>query len=207
MLQVKIQIVEKCFDRHFLRLRKISGLSERPLEVAIKALPRSLYGIHNIIDGAVIGMGRIVGDGALNFEIVQAAVDPKHKKQGFGRIIMEHIMAYLEKEAPAGCYITLMADVPAPYENGFASARPESEGMYIIKYLSYSMTRSFVLTCFANSCELISAMISTRGFSFNKCPPSSVEIYIKDRFHQLFNFLDDLGSQVFLPDRYNNIYR
>ena len=68
MLQVKIQIVEEVASvDDFLRLRKISGLSERPLEAAIKALPRSLYGVHIIIDGAVIGMGRIVGDGALNF--------------------------------------------------------------------------------------------------------------------------------------------
>ena len=123
MLQVKIQIVEEVASvDDFLRLRKISGLSERPLEAAIKALPRSLYGVHIIIDGAVIGMGRIVGDGALNFEIVDIAVDPNYQ------------MAYLDKEAPAGCYITLVADVPALYEKfGFALARPESEGMYIIK--------------------------------------------------------------------------
>jgi ribosomal protein S18 acetylase RimI-like enzyme len=69
------------------------------LEAAIKALPRSLYGVHIIIDGVVIGMGRIVGDGALNFEIVDIAVDPKYQKQEFGRVIMEHIMAYLDKEA------------------------------------------------------------------------------------------------------------
>ena len=63
-------------------------------------LPKSLYGVHFIIDGAAIGMGKIVGDGALNFEIVNIAVDPKYQKQGFGRVIMEHIMAYLDKEAP-----------------------------------------------------------------------------------------------------------
>jgi GNAT superfamily N-acetyltransferase len=118
----------------FLRLRKISGLSERPKEATIRALPRSLYGIHIIVDGAAIGMGRIVGDGALNFEIVDVAVDPKHQKQGFGRVIMKHIMAYLDKEAPSGCYVTLMADVPALYEKfGFALVRPASEGMYLIK--------------------------------------------------------------------------
>ena len=135
MLRVKIQIVEEVASvDDFLRLRKISGLSERPLEAAIKALPRSLYGVHIIIDGAAIGMGRIVGDGALNFEIVDIAVDPKYQKQGFGCIIMEHIMEYLDKKAPAGCYITLMADVAALYEKfGFALARPESESMYIIK--------------------------------------------------------------------------
>ena len=43
-------------------------------------------------------------------------------------------MAYLDKKAPAVYCITLMADVPALYEKfGFALARPESEGMYIIK--------------------------------------------------------------------------
>ena len=79
-------------------------------------------------------MGRIVGDGALNFEIVDIAVDPKYQKQGFGRIITEHIMAYLDKGTPAGCYITHIADVPALCEKfGFALVRPESEGMYIIK--------------------------------------------------------------------------
>jgi ribosomal protein S18 acetylase RimI-like enzyme len=31
---------------------------------------------------------------------VNIAVDPKYQKQGFGRVIMEHIMAYLDKEAP-----------------------------------------------------------------------------------------------------------
>ena len=130
-----MQIVEEVDSvDDFLRLREISGLSERPLEAAIKALPRSLYGVHIIIDGVVIGMGRIVGDGALNFEIVDIAVDPKYQKQGFGRVITENIMAYLDKEAPACCYIMLMADVPALYEKfGFALARPESEGMYIIK--------------------------------------------------------------------------
>ena len=93
MLKIKIQIVEEVASvDDFLRLRKISGLSERPLEAAIKALPRSLYGVHIIIDGAAIGMGRIVGDGALNFEIVDIAVDPKYQKQGLGRVIMEHIM-------------------------------------------------------------------------------------------------------------------
>ena len=51
-------------------------------------LPRSLYGVHFIIDGAAIGIEKIVGDRALNFEIVNIAVDPKYQKQGFGRVIM-----------------------------------------------------------------------------------------------------------------------
>ena len=58
MLRVKIQIVEEVASvDDFLRLRKIFGLSERPLEAAIKVLPRSLYGVHFIIDEAKIGIG------------------------------------------------------------------------------------------------------------------------------------------------------
>ena len=118
----------------FLRLRKITKLTPRPKEAASKALPRSLYGVHITVNGTVIGMGRVVGDGALNFDIVDVAVDPDFQGKGFGRIIMENIMNYLEREAPKGSYITLIADVPALYAKfGFRLTRPESEGMYIVK--------------------------------------------------------------------------
>ena len=81
-----------------------------------------------------VGMGRVVGDGALNFEIVDIAVDPEHQGKGLGRLIMQHIMAYLDREAFEGAYITLMADVPELYEKfGFKFSSPASEGMYIVK--------------------------------------------------------------------------
>ncbi|MCU8010287.1 GNAT family N-acetyltransferase [Shewanella oncorhynchi] len=118
----------------FVRLRQISGLSPRPLEGAIKALPRSLYGVQIKLAEQTVGMGRVVGDGALNFEIVDIAVDPEHQGKGLGRLIMQHIMAYLEREAFEGAYITLMADVPELYEKfGFKFSSPASEGMYMVK--------------------------------------------------------------------------
>ena len=89
MLRVKIKIVEEVASADdFLRLRKIFGLSERPLEAAIKTLPRSLYGVHNYYWWSCDRHGKIVEDGALNFEIVDIAVDPKYQKQGFGHVIM-----------------------------------------------------------------------------------------------------------------------
>ncbi|MCS6257714.1 GNAT family N-acetyltransferase [Shewanella baltica] len=118
----------------FIRLRQISGLSSRPLAGAIKALPRSLYGVQIKLADQTVGMGRVVGDGALNFEIVDIAVDPEHQGKGLGRLIMQHIMAYLDREAFEGAYITLMADVPELYEKfGFKFSSPASEGMYIVK--------------------------------------------------------------------------
>lgn len=114
----------------FCRLRKISGLSPRPLEAAKAGLPRSCYGVHILWQGQPVGMGRIVGDGALNFEIVDIAVDPEHQGKGLGRLIMETIVTWLDTHAFKGAYVTLVADVPELYAKfGFESVRPESEGM------------------------------------------------------------------------------
>ena len=118
----------------FVRLRLVSGLTPRTLEAARKGLPHSLYGLHICLGDETVGMGRVVGDGALNFEVVDVAVDPAHQGKGIGRLIMQHVMAYLEKEAPESAYITLMADVPALYEKfGFELTRPQCEGMSIQK--------------------------------------------------------------------------
>lgn len=114
----------------FCRLRKISGLSPRPLDAARAGLPRSCYGVHILWQGTPVGMGRIVGDGALNFDIVDIAVDPDHQGKGLGRQIMEALIAWLDANAFKGAYVTLVADVPELYAKfGFESVRPESEGM------------------------------------------------------------------------------
>jgi GNAT superfamily N-acetyltransferase len=77
-------------------------------------------------------MGGVVGDGALNFEVVDIAVDPNFQGKGLGRAIMEHIMDWLSKNAWDGTYISLVADVPALYEKfGFQYVSPACEGMAI----------------------------------------------------------------------------
>ena len=114
----------------FCRLRKIAGLSARPLAAAEIGLPRSCYGVHILWQGTPVGMGRIVGDGALNFEIVDIAVDPDHQGKGLGRKIMEVLVSWLNAHAFKGSYVSLVADVPELYAKfGFESVRPESEGM------------------------------------------------------------------------------
>ncbi|MGB0937656.1 MAG: GNAT family N-acetyltransferase [Colwellia sp.] len=129
------QVIEKvAFVDDFIRLREVSGLTPRPYEAAKRALPNSLFGVQVVMNNQTVGMGRVVGDGALNFEIVDVAVDPVHQGKGLRRMIMQSIMDYLEQDAPKGAYITLMADVPELYEKfGFKLSRPESEGMYIVK--------------------------------------------------------------------------
>ena len=127
-----MQIIEQPANvEDFIRLRHISGLSARPAAAVAKGLANSLYGVHIVKDGQTIAMGRVVGDGALNFDVVDVAVDPQFQGQGLGRSVMEHIMAYLMRTAEPGAYITLMADVPELYKKfGFVLSRPGSEGMH-----------------------------------------------------------------------------
>lgn len=118
---------------NFIRLRDICGLTPRPRGAVAKGLPNSLYAVHLFDGEKAIAMGRVVGDGGINFEIVDIAVDPAHQGKGLGAQVMTYIMAYLDAQAPAGAYVTLMADVPALYQKfGFTLSRPRSEGMYMI---------------------------------------------------------------------------
>ena len=65
----------------------------RPLEAAKQALPRSCHGVYIEYSDLIVDMGRIVGDGALNFEIVDVAVDPEHQGKGLGWKVMEALMS------------------------------------------------------------------------------------------------------------------
>ncbi|MCL1059126.1 GNAT family N-acetyltransferase [Shewanella gelidimarina] len=129
------QLIEKVVNAaDFVRLREVAGLSPRSYDAAKQGLPNSLFGVQIRVGEQTIAMGRVVGDGALNFEIVDVAVDPYYQGNGFGRLIMQSIMDYLDRAAFKGAYITLMADVPELYSKfGFQLSRPASEGMYIIK--------------------------------------------------------------------------
>ena len=40
-------------------------------------------------------MGRVIGDGGTTFQIVDIAVDPDYQGQGYGRVILEKIMEYI----------------------------------------------------------------------------------------------------------------
>lgn len=119
--------------RDFVRLRDITGMSPRTVYAAEKALPASLFAVHMQNDkGEVIGMGRVVGDGVLNLDIVDVAVDPDYQGKGLGRKIMAALMTFIDESAEDGAYVTLMADEPEFYKKlGFKLSRPESEGMYL----------------------------------------------------------------------------
>ncbi|KKA46369.1 GNAT family N-acetyltransferase [Salinivibrio sp. KP-1] len=116
--------------KEFCDMRVKAGLSPKSLKAATIALPNSLYGISIRNGDDLIAMGRVVGDGACNFEVVDVAVDPAYQGRGLGRKIMEYIDSYLSSVALDGSYVSMIADEPVFYKKlGYKLVSPSSEGM------------------------------------------------------------------------------
>lgn len=116
----------------YMRLRRIAGLSPKSEVAARKALPNTLYGVTVLADGAVVGMGRIIGDGGAFCHIVDIAVDPAHQGKGLGRAIMARLMDYVQSNLPPTCFVSLLADGDAHRlysQFGFEATAPGSIGM------------------------------------------------------------------------------
>lgn len=116
----------------FCRLRRIAGMTERSEAAAAAGLPNSWFAVVVRHGGVAVGMGRIVGDGGLVFQIVDIAVDPAHQRRGLGLAIMDRLITELRDRASAEIYVTLIADGDARHlyaRYGFAPVMPESIGM------------------------------------------------------------------------------
>ena len=128
---MSVEIIEVLpSPQEFCDLRVAAGLSAKSLKAASIALPNSLYGVCIRENNTLIAMGRVVGDGACNFEVVDVAVNPSYQEQGLGRMVMEHIDAYLASVALEGSYVSMIADEPIFYEKlGYRLVAPKSQGM------------------------------------------------------------------------------
>ncbi|WP_347337898.1 GNAT family N-acetyltransferase [Pseudoalteromonas piscicida] len=71
--------------KEYCDLRVAAGLSAKSLEAAERGLPNSLYGVTIRDNTKLVAMGRVVGDGGCNFEIVDIAVDSAYQGQGLGK--------------------------------------------------------------------------------------------------------------------------
>ena len=77
----------------YLALRKLAGLSAFSEEGAAIGLPNSWFAVCVRDGDRLVGMGRVIGDGGLFFQIVDIAVDPALHRKGVGRAIMAALPA------------------------------------------------------------------------------------------------------------------
>ena len=113
------------------RVRIEAGLSRRDPAAANVGLPNTMFGVCVESDGRVVGIGRIIGDRGLFFQIVDIAVLPEHQGEGFGAMVMSTLMSWLRDNAPTDAYVQLIAEEGAVrfYEGyGFRVRTPEGSG-------------------------------------------------------------------------------
>ncbi|MBI5974313.1 GNAT family N-acetyltransferase [Staphylococcus canis] len=128
----KLNIPPSSID--YCHLRKICGMSEKSIEAAEIGLKHACFNVTLYDDTLLIGMGRVIGDGATAFQIIDIAVHPDYQKQGYGKQIMKEIMSFIEEVQLPGTYVSLIADHPAEHlyqQFGFQMTAPASQGMYV----------------------------------------------------------------------------
>lgn len=116
----------------YCRLRVSAGLSPKSTQAASAGLPNTLFGVLVLKADKVIGMGRVVGDNGLFYQVVDIAVDPEHQRRGLGKAIVGKIVDHLKQSAPAGAHVSLIADGLAHHlyaQFGFKPTAPDSIGM------------------------------------------------------------------------------
>lgn len=103
-------------------------------EVA-RALQRSLYGVVAVQDGAIIAMGRVIGDGGKFYYIQDVAVRPDCQCQGIGRALVDRLLAWIKADAPGEPFVGLFAtDVAQQFYRhyGFDERREVLSGMWVV---------------------------------------------------------------------------
>jgi len=115
-------------------VRRAAGLRVKDEVVVQRGLPNTLYAICVVHDEVVVGIGRVIGDGGLFYDIVDVAVVAEHQKKGVGKMIMDGLMSYIDVHALPSSLVCLMANkgVAPFYEKyGFKAREPDMPGMVI----------------------------------------------------------------------------
>lgn len=118
----------------YLRLRRDAGLSPKTAAQAAEGVSGAWASCHVVHEptGAVVAMGRVIGDGGWYFHIIDMATLPAHQRRGLGAAVLDHLLAEIRSRAPAGAWVNLLADPPGRRlyaSRGFAETAPGSVGM------------------------------------------------------------------------------
>lgn len=117
----------------FAMLRREAGLSPVTPEQASIAVAGGWAAAHVTQEGAAVGMGRLIGDGGWMFQVTDMAVHPQYQRQGLGDAILTRLLQEIADRAPAGAYVSLMADPPGRRlyaRHGFQERHDVSAGMF-----------------------------------------------------------------------------
>ena len=125
----------------YLYLRASVGWKKLSITQAKKALRHSLYTIYAELDGRPVGMGRIVGDGAVICYIQDLIVAPQVQRQGVGRQLIEKLKSFVQEISEENTEMMLSLMCAKGRENfyekcGFIARPTQNLGPGMIMYLT-----------------------------------------------------------------------
>ena len=86
----------------FIRLKVATGFWERPVEQVKVALDNGLFNVTAVCDGKVVGMGRLVGDGAMYWYLQEIIVLPEYQGKGIGKRIVNRLIDHIKSASMPG---------------------------------------------------------------------------------------------------------
>lgn len=124
----------------YLGLRNAVGWKPLTQEQAKKAIENSLLTVLAMEDGEPIGMGRIVGDGAVICYIQDLIVVPDYQGKGVGQAIIESLIDFVKENQLPDTQIMLDLMCAVGRENfyekyGFIARPTEKLGPGMIMYI------------------------------------------------------------------------
>lgn len=120
--------------KEYMEIRMLAGLVLKDETSAQTALSGSVFSVtvRNSDDAKLIGMGRIVGDGACYVQLVDLIVHPDYVDQGVNDIIIHELLGFLDHNIPKDANVIVMADVSSIQyyqKHGFQLVYPDLYGM------------------------------------------------------------------------------
>jgi GNAT superfamily N-acetyltransferase len=109
-----------------------SGLILPHVDLIPEGLARSLYAVCAVNAKHAIGFARVIGDGAIFFEIVDVGVRATWQRQGIGSAIMRNVLSWLIQHAHPTSFVSLTPNrgSRAFYESlGFVARDADETGM------------------------------------------------------------------------------
>ena len=134
MIDLKIEC-RKIEVAEYQYLRNTTDWGELNDNAVRIALENDLFSVCVLAQDKIVGMGRVIGDGAIYFYIQDLIVHPDYQGKGIGKLIMEKIDDFLANNAFDDSFIGLMAAVGVEefyHKFGYKSRPAKKPGMFKI---------------------------------------------------------------------------
>ena len=123
-----IELVEDRLDIDtYLELRQSVQFRELTRDQAKKGLSNSLYTLVAFKDGKAVGMGRIVGDGAIICYVQDLIIRPEVQGEGIGGLILETLKKFVIQEGYEGTTMMFAKGREEFYKKHGFIARPTKD--------------------------------------------------------------------------------